>query len=62
MFFIVKPCKLIPHLYLFKDISVIIAFKAMGIVSDQEIVQMIGTDDHVQTSMIFCGSQDNTHG
>lgn len=28
----------------------VIAFKAMGIVSDQEIVQMIGTDDHVMTS------------
>jgi DNA-directed RNA polymerase III subunit RPC2 len=44
-----KP-KLIPHFYLFKDIPVVIAFKAMGIVSDQEIVQMIGTDDHVMTS------------
>ena len=29
----------------------VIAFKAMGIVSDQEIVQMIGTDDHVQTAL-----------
>jgi DNA-directed RNA polymerase III subunit RPC2 len=29
---------------------VVIAFKAMGIISDQEIVQMIGTDDHVMTS------------
>ncbi len=28
----------------------VIAFKAMGIISDQEIVQMIGTDDHVMTS------------
>ena len=39
------------HFYLFKDIPVVIAFKAMGIVSDQEIVQMIGTDDHVQTAL-----------
>ncbi len=38
-------------MFLFKDIPVVFAFKAMGIVSDQEIVQMIGTDDHVQTSI-----------
>ena len=28
-----------------------IIFKAMGIVSDQEIVQMIGTADDVQTAL-----------
>ena len=33
-----------------QDIPVAIVFKAMGVVSDQEIVQMIGTDDHVMTS------------
>ncbi len=29
-----------------------IAFKAMGIVSDQETVNMIGTDDHITTSLV----------
>lgn len=33
-----------------KDIPVAIVFKAMGVVSDQEIVQMVGTDDNVMTS------------
>ncbi len=29
-----------------------IAFRAMGIVSEQETVQMIGTDDHIQSSLV----------
>ena len=29
-----------------------IAFKAMGIVSDKEMVDMIGTDDHITTSLV----------
>ena len=33
-----------------QDIPIAIVFKAMGIISDQEIVQMIGTDDHVMTA------------
>ncbi|KAI9563545.1 hypothetical protein GHT06_011008 [Daphnia sinensis] len=32
------------------DIPVVIVFKAMGILADQEIVQMIGTDDRVMTA------------
>jgi DNA-directed RNA polymerase III subunit RPC2 len=33
-----------------KDIPVAVAFKAMGVVCDQEIVQMVGTDDSVMTA------------
>ena len=33
-----------------KDVPIAIAFKAMGVISDQEIVQMVGTDDNVMTS------------
>ncbi len=34
-----------------KDVPVVVVFKAMGITSDQEIVQMVGTEDAVMTSM-----------
>ncbi len=34
-----------------KDIPVCVVFKAMGVVSDQEIVQMIGTEEVVMTAM-----------
>lgn len=33
-----------------KDIPIAIAFKGMGVVSDQEIVQMVGTDDAIMTA------------
>jgi len=33
-----------------KDIPIAIAFKAMGVTSDQEIVQMVGTDDNIMTA------------
>ena len=42
-----------------QDIPVAIVFKAMGIVSDQEIVQMIGTDDNIMTS--FAPSLEECH-
>jgi DNA-directed RNA polymerase III subunit RPC2 len=32
-----------------KDVGVAIIFKAMGVVSDQEIVQMVGTEDKIMT-------------
>ena len=38
--------------YLLQDIPVAIIFKAMGIISDQEIVQMIGTDDRTMTAFV----------
>jgi len=37
-----------------KDIPVAIAFKAMGIECDQEIVQMIGNEEGVLTSIAPC--------
>jgi DNA-directed RNA polymerase III subunit RPC2 len=33
-----------------KNIPIAIVFKAIGVTSDQEIVQMVGTDDNVMTS------------
>lgn len=33
-----------------KDIPIAIVFKAMGVTSDQEIVQMVGTEEHVMVS------------
>lgn len=42
-----------------KDIPVAIVFKAMGIVSDQEIVQMVGTEDSVMTA--FAASLEECH-
>eukprot|EP00095_Tigriopus_kingsejongensis_P012376 snap_masked-scaffold190_size271632-processed-gene-1.0 protein:Tk12376 transcript:snap_masked-scaffold190_size271632-processed-gene-1.0-mRNA-1 annotation:"dna-directed rna polymerase iii subunit rpc2" len=34
-----------------KDIPIGVVFKAMGVVSDQEIVQMVGTEDAIMTAM-----------
>ena len=34
-----------------KEAAVAVVFKAMGVVSDQEIVQMVGTEDKVMTAM-----------
>lgn len=42
-----------------KDIPVAIVFKAMGVVNDQEIVQMVGTEDNIMTS--FAGSLEECH-
>ena len=47
------------HNTLQEDIPVAIVFKAMGILSDQEIVQMVGTDDRVMTS--FSPSLEECH-
>jgi len=33
-----------------KDVPIAIVFKAMGVTSDQEIVQMVGTEDNVMTA------------
>ena len=33
-----------------KDIPIAIIFKAMGVISDQEIVQMVGTEDYIMTN------------
>ncbi|CAL4144068.1 unnamed protein product, partial [Meganyctiphanes norvegica] len=38
------------HNTLTDDVAVSVIFKAMGLVSDQEIVQMIGTEDRIMTS------------
>ncbi|XP_053575638.1 DNA-directed RNA polymerase III subunit RPC2 [Bombina bombina] len=38
------------HNTLSEDIPIAIIFKAMGVESDQEIVQMIGTEDHVMSA------------
>lgn len=37
-----------------QDIPIAIAFKAMGICSDQEIMQLIGTDDTTMKKMGPC--------
>jgi DNA-directed RNA polymerase III subunit RPC2 len=38
---------------------VAVIFKAMGILSDQEIVQMVGTEDFIMTA--FSGSIEECH-
>jgi DNA-directed RNA polymerase III subunit RPC2 len=38
---------------------VAVIFKAMGIISDQEIVQMVGTEDFIMTA--FSGSIEECH-
>ncbi|KAF3814496.1 hypothetical protein GH733_017654 [Mirounga leonina] len=38
------------HNTLSEDIPIVIIFKAMGVESDQEIVQMIGTEEHVMAA------------
>ncbi len=45
-------------LYL-QDIPIAVVFKAMGLESDQEIVQMIGTEDHVMS--IFAPNLEECH-
>jgi len=42
-----------------KEVGVAIVFKAMGVVSDQEIVQMVGTEDKVMT--MFAASLEECH-
>ena len=42
-----------------KEVSVVVVFKAMGIVSDQEIMQMVGTEDNVMTK--FAASLEECH-
>ena len=42
-----------------KDVPVAVIFKAMGVVSDQEIVQMVGTDDNIMTA--FAASLEECH-
>jgi len=42
-----------------KDVSVAIIFKGMGIVSDQEIVQMVGTEDKIMA--MFSASLEECH-
>ncbi len=42
-----------------KDVPIAVIFKAMGVISDQEIVQMVGTDDNVMTS--FAASLEECH-
>ena len=37
-----------------QDVPIAILFKAMGVESDQEIVQMIGTEDIVLSSLAPC--------
>lgn len=39
---------------MFQDIPIAVAFKAMGICSDQEIIQLIGTDDAILKKMAPC--------
>ena len=42
-----------------KDIPIAVVFKAMGVTSDQEIVQMVGTDDKIMTA--FAASLEECH-
>ena len=42
-----------------KEVPVAVVFKAMGVVSDQEIVQMVGTEDKVMT--MFAASLEECH-
>ena len=42
-----------------KDIPIAVVFKAMGVTSDQEIVQMVGTDDNVMTTFAACLEECN---
>ena len=42
-----------------KEVGVAIVFKAMGVVSDQEIVQMVGTEDRIMTK--FATSLEECH-
>ena len=42
-----------------KEAAVAVVFKAMGVVSDQEIVQMVGTEDKVMT--MFAASLEECH-
>jgi len=37
-----------------KDIPIVIIFKALGITSDQEIVQLIGLEDYIEESLTPC--------
>ena len=39
---------------MFQDVPVAIAFKAMGFECDQEIVQMVGTEDRILATMAPC--------
>ena len=43
-----------PNLFLLasQDAPVVVIFKAMGIESDQEIIQMIGSEDEVTSAFI----------
>jgi len=42
-----------------KEAAIAVVFKAMGVVSDQEIVQMVGTEDKVMT--MFAASLEECH-
>ena len=42
-----------------KEVGVVVVFKAMGVVSDQEIMQMVGTEDKVMTK--FAASLEECH-
>ena len=42
-----------------KEVGVVVVFKAMGVVSDQEIMQMVGTEDKVMTK--FAASLEESH-
>lgn len=39
---------------LFQDVPIVIVFKAMGIESDQEIVQMVGSEEQILVAMVPC--------
>ncbi len=45
-----------------KDIPVAVVFKAMGVTSDQEIVQMVGTEDAVMNAMAASLEECNRAG
>ena len=40
--------------FLEKPVGVVVVFKAMGVTSDQEIMQMVGTEDKVMTKFAAC--------
>ena len=46
---------------MFKDISIAIIFKGFGIVSDQEIIQLIGLEDYIAEALTPCIYEAHAH-
>jgi hypothetical protein len=46
---------------MFKDIAIAIIFKGFGIVSDQEIIQLIGLEDYIAEALTPCIYEAHAH-